>query len=480
MRLSLATSLLSWTLLALSSVAGAWAQQARAANPPQKRGAPLTRNSFTARGLHNEDDLTDLFTGNFADVTFDRGSLVFSQLFEMYLEAYSHSCRASLPPNQVKMTTVVCDDPPAPTPLPGDPEPLPHSCGTWTTVTLGWARPDLYAAKQRFDAEQSVNQFKNMVGSIKNIMRPVADVIQVQADTDALVRLNPCDGPGLKRFEDNLALFALDKQPLLLPGEPPPTAPKVLSAGVLADSDYHRLLEDLVADQGRTWTVNRYVPGSISLGIVAHDPRGQPSQIRAKYFYTSPLQSGRTQGSVRVTFTDGMPACIYFSDAPSNCQPPDRRIVARYSRGAYVDANAVQAKADAEARAGVYICVPDELLAEWRNPAPDSKMAAFQRKIRRNPFFDGHAELPDKEKSDWITVHSGAYANWSPTGPYNGAMLHSEMTITDGGSCAVGHREFLARNAEDAIPQLRSSPPAIAPGGRRTRFSSPQDPDHPH
>jgi hypothetical protein len=39
MRLSLPTSLLSWRLLALSSVAGAWAQQARAANPPQKRGA---------------------------------------------------------------------------------------------------------------------------------------------------------------------------------------------------------------------------------------------------------------------------------------------------------------------------------------------------------------------------------------------------------------------------------------------------------
>ncbi len=474
MRLSPPTSQLSWMCFALFAVAGAWAQQTRPANPPQKGDARLTRSSFTAKGLHYEDDLTDLFAGNFADVTFDRGSLVFSQLFEMYLEAYSRSCRASLPPNKVEMTTQVCDDPPAPIRLPGEPEPLPHSCMTWKTVSLGWAKPALYAAKRRFDAEQSVNQLKDMVGSIRNIMRPVADIAQVQADTDALVRLNACVSPGLKRFEDNLALFSLGKHPLLLPGEPAPTAPKVLSAGVLADSDYNRLVEDLVADQARTWTLNRYVPGSTSLGIVAHDPRGQPSQIRAKYFYTSPLQSGRAQGSVTVSFTDGMPACIYFSDAPSNCQTPDRRIVTRYSSGGYVDANAVQAKADAEARAGVYICVPDDLLAEWRNPAPDSKMAAFQHRIRRDPFFDGHAELPDKDKSDWITVHSSAYANWSPTGSFNGAI-----TITDGGICAVGHREFLARNSQDAHPETFSKPPATAQGGRRSRFSSAHDVDDP-
>jgi hypothetical protein len=475
MRLTPPTSLLFCTCFALSAVAGAWTQQTRPANPPQKRDAPLTRSSFTAKGLHYEDDLTDLFSGNFADVTLDRGSLVFSQLFEMYLEAYSRSCKASLPPNKVEITTQVCNDPPAPIRQPDEPEPLQHGCMSWKTVSLGWAKPGLYAVKRRFDAEQSVNQVKNMVGSIRNIMRPVADIVQVQADTNALVRLNACDGPGLKRFEDNLALFSLGKQALLLPGEPAPTAPKILSAGELAQSDFNRLVEDLMADQARAWRLNRYVPGSTSLGIVAHDPRGQPSQIRAKYLYTSPLQSGRTQGSLIVSFTDGMPACLYFSDAPTICQEPDRRIVTRYSHGGYVDTNAVQAKADAEARAGVYICVPDDLLAEWRNPVPDSKMAAFRHRILRDPFFDGHADLPDKEKSNWITVHSSAYANWSPGGPFNGAM-----TITDGGSCAVGHREFLARNAPDTYHVKTSSePPAIAPGGRRSRFSNTQDAGRP-
>ena len=105
--------LLLRTCFALFAVAGAWAQQTRPAKPSQKGDGPLTRSSFTAKGLHREDDLTDLFVGNFADVTFDRGSLVFSQLFEMYLEAYSRHCGAYLPANKVEMTTQVCAEAPA-------------------------------------------------------------------------------------------------------------------------------------------------------------------------------------------------------------------------------------------------------------------------------------------------------------------------------------------------------------------------------
>jgi hypothetical protein len=57
-------------------------------------------------------------------------------------------------------------------------------------------------------------------------------------------------------------------------------------------------------------------------------------------FINSPGRSDRTQGSVTVGFSDGMPECIYFSDAPSACQTPSRRIIARYSSGGYRDASA--------------------------------------------------------------------------------------------------------------------------------------------
>ena len=159
-----------------------------------------------------------------------------------------------------------------------------------------------------------------------------------------------------------------------------------------------------------------------------------PRMIRAKYLFNSPVKSGRTQGSVTVTFTDGMPTCIYFSDAPSACQTPNRRIVAKYSSGGYLDPNA-----SPKAEAGGSICVPDDLLAEWRNPPAGSKMAAFQRRLRNFPFFRGHAEAHDQ--TNWITVDSSMYSAWNPAGPFNGAI-----TITAGGSCAVGHREFLTLN----------------------------------
>jgi hypothetical protein len=433
MRFSTPAPLLSRTCFALFAVAGACAPQTRPAAPPQKGDGPLTRGSFTAKGLNHEDDLTDLFAGNFAGVTFDRGSLVFSQLFEMYLEAYSRHCAASLPANKVEMTTQVCAEAPSSPPLPGQPAPLPHACMSWRTVSLGYADPALYAAKRQLDAGQAGNQLKDIVGSMKNLMRPAIDVAQVTADTDALVRLNACGGAGLRRFQENLVRFSEGKQPIVLPGEPLATS-SAKTPGELADSDYNRLVEDLVADQAQTWVLNRYVPGSISQMIVAHDPRGQPSMIRAKYVFNSPMKSGRTQGSVNVGFTDGMPTCIYFSDAPSTCQTPNRRIVAKYSSGGYLDPNA-----SPKGEAGVDICVPDDLLAEWRNPPPGSKMVTFQRRLRNFPFFIGHAEIHDD--AHWITVHSSAYSAWNPAGPFNGAI-----TITDGGSCAVGHREFLALN----------------------------------
>jgi len=123
------------TCLALFVVTGAWAQQTRPTNPAPNRNSPPTRSSFTAKGLKSEQDLTDLFVGNFADLSFDRGSLAFSQLFETYLEAYWRYCSDSLPPNKVEMTELQCADPPAPIRLPSDgPPPQPHRCLTWKKV----------------------------------------------------------------------------------------------------------------------------------------------------------------------------------------------------------------------------------------------------------------------------------------------------------------------------------------------------------
>jgi hypothetical protein len=332
MRFSTPTPLLSRTCLALFVVAGAWAQQTQPAKPPQKRDDPLTRSSFSAKGLHHEDYLTDFFVGNFADVPFDRGSMSFAVLINQYMEAYARHCDAYLPANKVELTRQACVAFPPP-PRPGDPPPLPgtsSSCLAWRTVSLGYADPALYAAKAQLDDEQAANQAKDLLGSLlgsKNLISSGKDAFQLAGDMDALFGLNACDSAGLRRFQENVVLFSKGKQPILLPGALPP------------------------------------------------------------------VQS-----------------------------PPDR---------------AAQAKAQAEASVRGSVCVPDDLLAEWRNPPPGGKMEALQRTLKAS--LRERATLSHFDQTKWMTVDSRIYSTWNPAGPFRGVV-----TATDGGSCAVGHHEFLA------------------------------------
>ena len=205
------------TFLALLVVTGTAAPQPCPAKSPEKQDAPLTISSFSASGLQHEDDLTNFFVGNFADVPYDRGSVTFSALFQQYLEAYARQCGDSLPANnRVKMTRQVCDDPPS---LPNQPSSpyRTNTCSTWRTVSLGYADPALYAAKSQLDHEQSANHVKGIL-ELKNPLASARDVLQLTKDLDALVRHNACNGPGLRRFQENVALFSKGQPPILLAG----------------------------------------------------------------------------------------------------------------------------------------------------------------------------------------------------------------------------------------------------------------------
>ena len=142
------------------------------------------------------------------------------------------------------------------------------------------------------------------------------------------------------------------------------------------------------------------------------------------------------------------------SDAPSQCQTPNRRIVANYASGGYVDPNAtppastptaaapvqpppnrgaaVQAKAQAEATVQVSVCVPGDLTEDWTNPPPGSKMETLQRQLK--------ASLRERyDPTKWMAINLRIYSTWDPTGPFRDVV-----TAIDGGRCAVGRHEFLA------------------------------------
>jgi hypothetical protein len=95
------------------------------------------------------------------------------------------------------------------------------------------------------------------------------------------------------------------------------------------------LVEDLVAEHSRTWVMNRYISGTVGgVSVTSRDSKGRPAKLSAGYMFVHGF-TGRTQGSVNVTFSDGLPECMYFHDYPITCRTPSREIVSKYSEGGY-------------------------------------------------------------------------------------------------------------------------------------------------
>jgi hypothetical protein len=58
------------------------------------------------------------------------------------------------------------------------------------------------------------------------------------------------------------------------------------------------------------------------------------------------------------------------------------------------------------------VCVPDDLLAEWRNSPPGSKMESFQRTLKAS--LRERAKIPTYDQTKWMTVDSRVYSTWNP------------------------------------------------------------------
>jgi hypothetical protein len=170
---------------------------------------------------------------------------------------------------------------------------------------------------------------KNPLGAALNTLGAAQTIAN---DTSALVRVNACNSPGLKRFQENLMLFALGKPPVRLEGGG--TAPAAIRPSpetLSKNQNFTKLLEDLVLDQSRSWVMNRFVSGSVSHVVVSsRDAEGRPAKVTGSYLY-----NGQSRGSVNISFSGGLPECMYFFDFPSTCRTPNRRVVAAYATGAY-------------------------------------------------------------------------------------------------------------------------------------------------
>lgn len=220
----------------------------------------------------------------------------------------------------------------------------PSTCIEYREVGTGlYADPKLYAARRQVDADAARNllgeTFRGLRGQnpMGTAMKSMDAMTSVGNDMALLIRMNSCASPGLKRFEANMKRFALGQEPLRLAGGetlasigPPKPSPGV----PFKDSNYTRLLDDLITENSRAWIMNRYMRGSVTdVKVTSRDQLGRPAKIFGRYQFNG--LNGRTRGSVTVQFTDGLPQCIFFFDYPTTCRSPSRRVITDYENGRY-------------------------------------------------------------------------------------------------------------------------------------------------
>jgi hypothetical protein len=318
---------------------------APARSPAASKPASTAAAHFSASGLNNEDDLLRIYSGEFQSVRLDRTSPEFMLIISSYMNDYASDCKQFLPPNKVEITKQVCTQTSTPVNRYGNPVGA-STCVSYETVGTGlYADPQLYAAEQTVDAESAKKMLGNMMGMLTGkggtasnpltMPQQMTDqIVAVGDEMRAVIHTNACGSPGLRNFQSNLIRFANGETAVKYAGAVA-TGPASGSAagGPAKDADYTRLLDDLVAGNARGWMMNRYQPGSISDPIVQRDPLGHPVRITAQYSYAG--MQGTQRGRVTVSFKDGSPNCLYFSDNPDTCRLPAAGVVSAYEKNAY-------------------------------------------------------------------------------------------------------------------------------------------------
>lgn len=289
-------------------------------------------------GLYYAEFYDFIFRGHFEHVKVKRDDVEFLSIFEQYLRAYGRQCKEYLPEDKVEIMDLVCAREYVEKNLYGDV--LSRTCTKWVWQGSNlFAKPDLYNAKLTVEKLQSQDvvqkAFAEMTNpnAVGNSMDRVHKLKGLRNDMAQIFVLNPGNSAGIKRFEENLKRFALNKPAIRMKTASKYVAMKI-AGGPTGVQNLNKLFDDLIANQAKTWAMNKYVPRSISrLTILKKDAQGRPLAAKANYSYQFFGKSG--QGWVQITFKNGLPNCLYFHDFPQNCKTPNSGIVAAYAQGSY-------------------------------------------------------------------------------------------------------------------------------------------------
>ena len=348
----IAPQLMTFALAAQSAGArtGSASKPVQASKPAQTaaaKSAPapaLTPGDLKTDSLNYGDDVKRIYVGDFEHVRVAADGAEISILVGQYMSAFADRCDAYLPKNKVEITKQVCTQEAYRTNRYGE-VPGSRYCVSYETVGTGkFADPEVYELNRHTDAAMAGNMVGDLMkgmksggGDLAGGMKKTTDVmVYAAADMDKLLAENGCANPSIMRFQANLLRYGWGKEPIRMPGGVGAVpAPVVATTGPFKDQNYKRLIDDLITEESRAWMMNQYQKGSVTNDQVKRDGQGRPSEVDANYGY---IGMGRPyKGSVRVTFRNGAPECIYFSDFPTTCRAPNPRVISAYERQQYAN-----------------------------------------------------------------------------------------------------------------------------------------------
>jgi len=314
----------------------------------------LSSTSLDVTGLTFERELLALYLGDFPSARIEPDGLELAHLFRAYVNEFSKQCAEYLPENKAEITVQECARERTRVNQWGTPV-GPSECVAYRDVPTGrYADPEMWRLTNWLDGKTGLQFFGELLGAadgkrpqsseelwagkLENV-RQMADVasslLDLNNDMESVFRKNPCDGEAIARLEQNLKRFAQGSPPLRLQGGETLADVWDGEAGAqgIENTDYERLIDDLIADNSKGWALNSYKRDTVTNVSILARRAGMPEKIRAEYAF---LSFGKQYpGSVAVTFEDGLPACLYFSDAPDVCRLPSRAVLTAYEKGTY-------------------------------------------------------------------------------------------------------------------------------------------------
>lgn len=285
-------------------VAGAGADSTRSSTMPRSGGVKvpaatirtvaLKRNQLNVAGLMNAELLTRMYSGEFEKITGERVSGDFAGFFQSYLEVRATICRGAPQSRQAELTEVY----------------------------------------RQLEREIEADSRRQAVGTTVNpnreeeLLSIVVSQLSLSQDFPKFVELNPCNGAPIRQFEQNLMLFARGKPSIRLASADNP------GATPFRESDYAWLADELIAAAAKGWALNKYVlESAVGVTVTQRDALGRPASVRGSYRYESLL--GRLAATFELTFGDGVPECLFFSDATMTCRSVNRQLAYKYLMGRY-------------------------------------------------------------------------------------------------------------------------------------------------